>query len=322
MLQALGQDFQLSQYYAAPLWHNPAFTGSTFGNRLIFNYRNQWPTQPANFQTYAAGFDTYLEDINGGLGIQIYQDMASTAGLQNTSVLVSYAYYLELNRNWNLNMGLQLGLLQRSMSLGSLIFGDQISGPTFNPSTTDPLASNSFSSIVPEVNGGLLAYNKHAWLGLAVQHLNQASINTPGGSSSKLDMRITLTGGYRLAMQPLGLRSRASKPWYLIPSALLRHQGRFTQFELGANAELLEVLVLGAHYRGLIVKSAVPGTINQDAVTALAGIMYKGFQFAYSYDHNLSGAATIGAHEISLQWNWQHPPKRKRKFKPIPCPKF
>ncbi|MDZ7648916.1 MAG: type IX secretion system membrane protein PorP/SprF [Cytophagales bacterium] len=42
-MAAHAQDPQFSQYYAAPLYLNPAFTGTTQDHRFITNYRNQWP---------------------------------------------------------------------------------------------------------------------------------------------------------------------------------------------------------------------------------------------------------------------------------------
>jgi hypothetical protein len=44
------QDPQYSQFYAAPLYLNPAFAGATGQNRIGINYRNQWPAIDANFQ--------------------------------------------------------------------------------------------------------------------------------------------------------------------------------------------------------------------------------------------------------------------------------
>ena len=63
------QDPQYSQFYAAPLYLNPAFAGSTGQNRMGINYRNQWPSIDANFNTISAFYDTYMEDINSGLGV-------------------------------------------------------------------------------------------------------------------------------------------------------------------------------------------------------------------------------------------------------------
>ncbi|MEJ0030308.1 MAG: type IX secretion system membrane protein PorP/SprF [Bacteroidota bacterium] len=48
---ASAQDAQFSQFYAAPLYLNPAFAGSTNQGRVGMNYRNQWPGIDANFTT-------------------------------------------------------------------------------------------------------------------------------------------------------------------------------------------------------------------------------------------------------------------------------
>ncbi|NDE62667.1 MAG: type IX secretion system membrane protein PorP/SprF, partial [Cyclobacteriaceae bacterium] len=41
-LASLAQDIQYSQYYANPIYLNPAMTGSTGMTRLGVNFRNQW----------------------------------------------------------------------------------------------------------------------------------------------------------------------------------------------------------------------------------------------------------------------------------------
>ena len=52
-----GQDPQFSQFYAAPLYLNPAFAGSTNQGRAGTNYRNQWPAVDANYTTLSAFAD-------------------------------------------------------------------------------------------------------------------------------------------------------------------------------------------------------------------------------------------------------------------------
>ena len=44
-LQVKGQDPEFSQFYANPIYLNPAFTGTSALPRVVVNYRNQWPRQ-------------------------------------------------------------------------------------------------------------------------------------------------------------------------------------------------------------------------------------------------------------------------------------
>ena len=75
------QDPQFSQFYAAPLYLNPAMAGSTGQARAGINYRNQWPAIDANFTTMSAYFDYFIEDKNSALGMIITRDKEGLAGL-------------------------------------------------------------------------------------------------------------------------------------------------------------------------------------------------------------------------------------------------
>ena len=61
------QDPQFTQFYAAPVYLNPAFTGLTDNHRIAVNYRNQWPSVSKSFQTYLASYDYNLQKINSGI---------------------------------------------------------------------------------------------------------------------------------------------------------------------------------------------------------------------------------------------------------------
>ena len=62
-LSAMAQDFHYSQFYAAPLYLNPALTGSTELSRIGFNYRKQWPGLEHDFNSYSAYFEHYSFDL-------------------------------------------------------------------------------------------------------------------------------------------------------------------------------------------------------------------------------------------------------------------
>ena len=50
-LDLYAQDPQFSQFYANPVYLNPAFAGTARCPRVVLNYRNQWPGIPGNFVT-------------------------------------------------------------------------------------------------------------------------------------------------------------------------------------------------------------------------------------------------------------------------------
>jgi type IX secretion system PorP/SprF family membrane protein len=108
------QDPQFSQFYAAPLYLNPAFAGATNQNRVGINYRNQWPAIDANFTTVSAFFDTYIEDKNSGVGVLITRDREGILGLQSMSLAVQYAYDLQIVKGLSFRPGFQVISLIRS----------------------------------------------------------------------------------------------------------------------------------------------------------------------------------------------------------------
>ena len=51
-----GQDPIFTQFYANPMYLNPAFAGSRVCPRVALNYRNEWPNISGNFVTTAADY--------------------------------------------------------------------------------------------------------------------------------------------------------------------------------------------------------------------------------------------------------------------------
>src|SRR6476620_7664188 len=103
------QDPQFSQFYAAPLYLNPAFAGSTQQGRVGMNYRNQWPAIDANFTTVSAYADFYIEDKNSGVGALLTRDYVGSVGLQSISFAVQYAYQVQLTKTLMFRPGVQVG---------------------------------------------------------------------------------------------------------------------------------------------------------------------------------------------------------------------
>ena len=100
------QDTQFSQFYAAPLFLNPAFAGSSEITRIGFNFRNQWPALEQSFVAFSAYADHFIDSKNSGIGIIINGSRESLASLQNTEIGLLYSYRLRLGQSSFLHMNL------------------------------------------------------------------------------------------------------------------------------------------------------------------------------------------------------------------------
>jgi hypothetical protein len=96
------QDPQFSQFYAAPLYLNPAFAGGTGQARAGMNYRNQWPAIDANFTTMSVYGDYFFEDINSlaAIGCLIILQIYSGLNLDLTGVigLLVFCMFMHLSQ--------------------------------------------------------------------------------------------------------------------------------------------------------------------------------------------------------------------------------
>ncbi|MEQ8572887.1 MAG: PorP/SprF family type IX secretion system membrane protein, partial [Fulvivirga sp.] len=125
-INLLAQDPQFSQYYAAPLYLNPAFAGTGSDHRFIANYRNQWPAFANGFVTYAFSYDYNMESLRSGVGFLATVDKAGSANLTSTSFNFLYSYKIQMANKWIVTPGLSFGYSNRSIDFDKLVFGDQL----------------------------------------------------------------------------------------------------------------------------------------------------------------------------------------------------
>jgi type IX secretion system PorP/SprF family membrane protein len=327
-----GQDPQYSQFYAAPLYLNPAFAGSTGQARAGINYRNQWPAIDANFTTMSAYFDYFIEDKNSGVGILITKDKEGLAGLRSTSLALQYSYELQITDNLGFRPGFQVALYNRDVNFDRLTFGDQ-----FDPGTGDfidqPTAetfSTNFSKTFLDLSAGGVLFTKVAWLGVAANHLNKPNQSIID-ENSPLPIKFSVHGGFKYFMRPgvvgNGVYARDAER-SIAPAFQYRHQGKFDQMDLGVYFTF-EPIVLGTWYRGVPFKN-LNGFVNNESIVFLLGFVKLGAKDAinigYSFDYTVSklGPGSGGAHEFSLVYTWpmRNPRKPPKDKLVIPCPDF
>ena len=106
---ALAQDIHFTQFDAAPLVINPAFTGMFDGQvRATAIYRNQWASVTVPYVTYGAAVDLPIyTDKNGdylAAGLQLYKDQAGDGNLSNFTGMASIAYHSGLRMTEELTL--------------------------------------------------------------------------------------------------------------------------------------------------------------------------------------------------------------------------
>jgi len=319
--KARGQDIQFSQFYAASMYLNPAFTGNTEQFRLAGTYRKQWPKLPGTWTSQSIAYDQSIPKINSGMGLLLVRDKAGTAGLRFTSVGLTYAYKFAITRNIFSSFGVRVSHTTRAVSSDQLVFWDQIvrGDPFFS---VENLSNTEVK--YADFSAGYTAYSKSAWVGLALDHLttpNQSFI----GLTSKLPMKFSLHGGYKLSLAKTA-KGSVVKSVSLV--ANYKAQQKWDQLDIGAYVNL-NGLIGGLWYRGLPgLKSFQAGYGNSDALVFLIGYSQKDvISIGYSYDLTISKLtkASGGAHEITLIYEYAQPEYKRGKGKKnviIPCMKF
>ena len=296
------QDPHFTQFYANPLYLNPAFAGSHRCPRIVFNYRNQWPNLSGTFVSTSFSLDLRADAVSGGLGVHFLNDRAGQGTMMITRFSGMYAYQLAITREFSMAFGVEATYGQKKLDWSKLTFGDMIDPKYGFIYNTLEVKVNEVKSY-PDFSAGVLGFSKRYYFGFAVFHLTEPEEGflTP---TSPLPMKYTAHAG---AVIPLDGKYGQSS---MSPNIIYQQQQDFRELNLGLYVTKGPI-VGGLWYR------------NADAFVALIGFQQDMIRMGYSYDITVSklGIVTAGSHEISLQLLFKC--KRKRpKFRTVSCPSF
>ena len=320
---AYAQDPQFTQFYASGLYHNPSLTGDNIGNRIMANYRNQWPAIPKGYVTYGTYYDKNLKTINSGIGIGVIQDKAGLDGYKGTSSSLFYSYNFKVSKLYRVRVGAKVSANQLNLNDQSLIFAsDLVDDSSFD---RPQIQSNV---MYPNIGAGILVHNKEQlWFGLGVYHLNRPMYAFSGDRDIRQPIKYSVQAGYNTRRR---FGHGAMRSHYFTFMAHYKAQEKWDQVDVGAYWQKKnQALIFGIWYRGIPgLKSYKPEYINHDAVNLLAGMKFGTFYFGYSYDITISRLRTDsgGSHEISIAIEWvntaKFKPFRRETLTKIPCAKF
>ena len=287
-----GQDPEFSQFYANPLYLNPAFTGTSAFPRVVTNYRNQWPKQGNTYVTYNLSYDNFLNSMRGGIGYKLMYDRELNGVINSINASFLYSYHIKMNDRLFFTMGLEAGLIYKQFDVSGLIFPGMIDQGTGEIFGTNPLPYENGQKIFPDFSFGVAGQQDDTYFGIALHHLTQPDQTiVEGDQSGRLPLKITIHAGAKSHDLHRGLYSR---PFTLSPNIVYRQQGSFKQINAGIYMKE-DWLTFGIWYRNNL-------SFRPDALIAMVGIQKEKFQFGYSFDFSLSNvsAYSYGSHELSL----------------------
>lgn len=324
------QDPQFSMFYSVPLYLNPAFAGSRHANRVLTHHRFQWTNQPGNYfpQSYLS-FDTYVNKYKSGIGGSLMYDRQGDGAVKSFWFNMVYSYELKINNNNIIRFGLQGGLIQQSVEVGSL--PSQFDNTLGFVGGASPVIS---PKIVPDISAGVLYYAKRLYVSLTTHHLNRPnqSFFVTSGDAGKLPIRFTAAIGYKIPLilntGSAGMHNGNPTMMSLTPTISYRKQLTNDQVDVGLYWGY-KWMIAGAWYRGIPFKqfqrTLATGNIqnvqNNESIVFLIGATYMGLGFGYSYDLTVSTQpGTGGSHEVHLSYVFKT--NGRKQPKSLPCPDF
>lgn len=291
------QDVIYSQFYANPLYLNPALAGSKLCSRLTLNYRNQWPGMGKGYVSYSTTWDEQFDKLAGGVGVIVNSDVAGGGLYSRFSASGIYSYRLQASRFIVLNAAVQAGYLKYSLNWDKMLFREWIdpvtgdrspySGPTSNMQLKQSMGNVDF-------NAGILAgYKESFYVGAVVSHLNKPDVSFYSTEVNNLHMRLTAHAGALFNINngldgALNLRDMS-----ISPNIVYVQQGDFKQLNAGMALNLFPLEA------GLWIRENFN---NPDGVIVLLGYEQLNYKIGYSFDYTISRlrGKSASAHEISI----------------------
>lgn len=311
-----GIDIPFSQFYANPIYLNPAFAGSKIAPRISLTYRSQWPGLVSPYTTVSASWDQYFDDLHGGVGAIVMTDRQGDHGALFSSMVGGmYSFRFQITRDIFMSAALQASLVNWALDWNQYLrFPDQIDDEFGFRYPTGATPPDNISKFSLDFNAGMLVNGSNWYGGFAVSHLTQP--NQAFYSEDRVGMKITVHGGglINIAEEMRRQSSLGLGTPVISPNIVYQYQYGYHYFNYGVYLDWQPFLV-GLWFRH--------GTQNIDAFIFQVGVQQDYFKVGYSYDVTVSklSNATAGAHELTVGFLLPTP-EHKRKVKAIRCPSF
>ncbi len=240
MLAALAghaQDMHFTQFFATPMFTNPAFTGDFKGTyRFSGVGRSQWSSissQP--FRTFGGGVDMNapfnLKPL--GVGLHLAQDQAGVSILTRQQAHLFLAGHIPFGASKDiiLSLGAQLGFSRQMINNTGVRFDRQYNGSAYDPNlpSGEQLNDDPIQWLSP-AGGAYLqkkySKRKHFGVGVSLFNLNEPNISAFESADANLPRRLNVHG-----MSSLPFATR----WDVMPAFQLMRQGPHSELLVGSS---------------------------------------------------------------------------------------
>lgn len=283
------QDEQFSMNMFNRLSINPGYTGTSQALCATGFYRQQWNSFPGAPKSALVSID-YGRILGGGIGVTVNQD---ALGFEKTlKAKLSYAYHLPLGNAGVLGIGLDAGMIQKSIT-GNFLAPD--GSTTSAPGTDAAIPWGGASATTYDLGFGLyFAGSKGTYVGISALHIPEQQLKEAGNTSS-----LNWSFNYKVARHyyiMAGHKFQLGSQFALTPSVLVKSDASSTQMDFNLLAKWNNMVFVGVSYR------------LTDAIPVMAGLEWpmknnkSTIKFGYSYDVTLSAIKnhSNGTHEIML----------------------
>ncbi|PCJ89357.1 MAG: hypothetical protein COA57_02360 [Flavobacteriales bacterium] len=312
------QDIHFSQFYQTPLLINPALTGAFNGEqRAIVNYKDQWRSIDAPYQTYAFGVDMAMfkkkwENSYLGAGLFVFHDKAGEAAMKQTQVNLSLSSITALSENHTISIGFQGGFAQRGVDAANQKWDTQYcptctdghdpAAPSYEASNFNTFGFADFSagavwSFGTDEANMISNDGFRANAGVAYHHINEPKQEFY--NEEKLNPKIVAHGGLYVGMK--------NSNTAILPSIIYFQQGGAR--EINAGMMIRYTVKEESRYTGIFKETAlqIGGYYRVgDAVIPAIVFEYGHWAVGVNYDFNISklraASNTRGGIEISLRY--------------------
>ncbi|MCL1850869.1 MAG: PorP/SprF family type IX secretion system membrane protein [Bacteroidetes bacterium] len=330
ILNLFGQDAHYSQFYANPLYLNPAFAGANNCPRFSLNFRDQWPAIKGNYIAFSGSYDQHINVLHGGIGVLVAADIEGRgingSGIMNTyNASAIYNFRVKVTHKFNLQFALQGGYLTSYINWEGLHYASGAQGlpPPDYPALYDYKKKSQFDAAF-----GFTGYTSYLYFGMAIHHLFPVRTSFFSSSNDKYQTvwqpKYTAHIGGKITILQKNRTEINTGDIFLYPNLVFISQGNFDYLHEGFYFNFYP-FTIGAWLRHNFK--------NFDACIVSCGIEYKLLRIGYSYDFTLTQLeGTGGAHEVSLQITIpcdndnrdriNSKKKKKMDYAPLDCPRF